>query len=86
MTRPDHDALRIFTIYNNPRDVPGCIVVRAHRVLPEGLQFERGAIAFRIDGNEAAALESARHHCRSLGLTRLERSEDDDPVIVECWL
>jgi len=84
MTEP----LRIYAVYDNPRDMPGCIVVRAHNVTAGFTAPDPGALAFRFssDAQHAQALEAARRHCQALGLTRLSRHADDDPVIVETWL
>lgn len=81
------ELLRIYTIYERPRDLPGCYVVRGHTVIRGGgTRPDPGAMAFEIGNAPEVALERARMHCRSLGLSPLARHEQDDPAIVECWL
>jgi hypothetical protein len=70
--------LQIFVIYENPADVlVPCFVTRMW-VIEDGEQRPLwAAIARTLDGARSAVPP---------GLFRLDRSPDDDPVIVECWL
>lgn len=66
----------IWTIYNNPRDFPGKIVVRCwYGEVPHP------------DMCVAANIEAARDYCqRKGGEVCLGRQPGDDPVIVESWI
>ena len=77
---PPTAVLRIFTVYWNPADAPGLFVVRGSIV----------DSASRIINDEkplalATSLDAARAHLPP-GLVMLARAEDDDPIIVECWV
>ena len=68
-------TLSIWTIYDHPKDLPDFFVARR----------------FEIDKPTedvivASYLDTLRERMVDKGLTRIYRSEDDDPVIVETWL
>jgi len=70
------DTLSIWTVYDHPRDYPHCYVARQFR----GEQPTNSVII-------SADLEKLRAVLLAeMGLTRLERSANDDPVILETWL
>ena len=64
----------MFVVYFNPQDFPGKYVVRRH-------------VGTRPDAEPLIVCDSL-HQARSAipADTRLDRSPDDDPVIVEVWL
>jgi hypothetical protein len=68
--------LSIWTVYDHPSDYPHCYVAR---------QFigEKSTNSVMV----SADLERLREILLvDMGLTRLERDERDDPVILETWL
>jgi hypothetical protein len=67
--------LEVWTVYANPRDCPGKIVIR--KSLSSGPTNE----AYVFDD-----LDAARAVLLRSGLTCLPRFPEDDPVIVEVWL
>lgn len=72
-----HEKLNIFpvfTVYKNPRDFPGKYVVR----LFDGTRPMR-LITIRDTLDEARATIPEGFYC-------VQKSPDDDPVIVETWL
>jgi hypothetical protein len=72
------DVLSLWTVRANPSDFPGKFVARRHEI-------GAGWHGPTADHHIADTLEELR---RALppGLTRLERSAADDPVILESWL
>lgn len=75
----DGDTFPIWVVYDHPTDYPDHFVARAHRVGVDGQRPTSKLIA-------APTLESIRTSMVNLGLTCVQRNEEDDPVIVECWL
>lgn len=73
-TRP----LRMWVIYNSPRDHPGKFVVRLFNVYPSGPEPQQWHVV--CDG-----LDDARDHVPA-GLVRINRDARDEPQIVESWL
>lgn len=73
--------MMVYTIYRNPRDYPGKIVVRAHRYVPP-----LGAAAEPLYIGEN--LEAARRAIQAQmpGAVMLARDQQDDAAIVENWL
>jgi hypothetical protein len=70
----------MWTIYAAPTDFPNVpYLVRGWAILPGGELMATGAMAF------ADTLAQARGVI-PVGLVQMERSLDDDPVIVETWL
>ena len=72
-------ALTMWTVYDHPRDVPDVYVARRWSIGRDGVRAERLSIT-------AGSIELLRDHLGAVGLTRLERSPHDDPVIMECWI
>lgn len=74
------DELALYTVYNNPKDYPGCFVARRSVVLRSGL--------LRVDRIPHAVCSTLEEVRAALppGLDRLERAPNDDPVIVEVWM
>lgn len=74
------DALNIWTIYDNPDDVPGKFVARKWQVRAGGtLVATQDAIIMTDIG-------LLRGTMQAMGLVRFDRHPDDDPKIVEAWL
>ena len=73
--------IEIFTIYESPSDHPGRFVLRRWHTHfgGQGIYFDKEPIAV-VD-----QLEEARKNVPS-GCHRLDRSPEDDPVIVETWI
>lgn len=67
-----------YTIYDHPADYPDQFVVRAWAV-SEGVVIAYAPVGF------ADTLEDARYLIPQ-GRTRIDRTQQDDPVIVESWL
>ena len=72
-------VLRVWTVYDHPKDYPDRYVARL----------------FEVDGNGPHAtgiittsetLEDLQDELEALGLVRLMRLPEDDPVILETWL
>lgn len=82
MADPDPaDVLRIYTVYDHPRDYPDEFVVR-------GCSIVRGRAEPVLDPEltaRGATLEAVRAPFLALGLHRQDRWPGDDPCIVETW-
>jgi hypothetical protein len=76
--QPGGPALKIWTVYERPRDYPQDYVARLWLSGPAGPRAT--ASAFR-----SATLKQLRQHLKTLGLTRLNRHAGDDPAILETW-
>lgn len=74
----DMDHLIVWTIYDNPLDYPGKVVVRAFTITP-GEAVPSGT--YHI----CESIEQARRLIPE-GLTRMPRSEEDHPSVVESYL
>lgn len=78
-TRP---TLDLWVVYDSPKDHPGKVVVRLWRIAPTFLQAIATTTLLTFDD-----IEAARARLRERGhVYRINRSPDDDPVIVETWL
>ena len=75
-----NNELPIYVIYDHPKDYPEHYVVR--RQVIRGGQIIPDANPMLVTED----LEKIRQGMKRLGLTRLVRRTDDDPVIVETWL
>lgn len=75
MTRP----LTMWTVYDRPSDAPEYYVARLWHIAPGQPHPTSTVIA-------SSNLEIVRDYLLELGLTQLPRTEEDDPVILECWL
>lgn len=74
-------GLSMWVIYDSPKDYPDQIVVRRWQIGPTWLPAHPDS-ACSVYGN----IEDARAPLIQRGLHRLNRSPDDDAVIVEIWL
>lgn len=72
--------LKVYVLYERPRDHPQHYVVRVHYTRSDGSVEASPACAI------FGSLREARAHCVSLGLALVPRAAEDDPVIVETWL
>lgn len=76
----DHLILEMWVVYDHPRDLPDHIVVRRQAVRGDGtIVHDPRAYGF-------TDLNRARAWLREMALTPVQRSPDDDPTIIECWL
>lgn len=73
------DAVELWTIYDHPSDYPSGFIARLHLVV-DGTGGPTPKV-FACD-----QLEPLREQMRTMGLTCITRSPEDDPVIVETWL
>ena len=71
------ERLPMWVVTGSPSDYPGQWVARLYLTLPEAGPTNCAIIGDSLDAVRAAL---------PLGLTRLPRYQDDDPVIVEVWL
>jgi hypothetical protein len=71
-------SLTIFTVYENPTDYPGLIVVRGFLIGSEGAEPLAECELF-------GSLEEARSVLGGRRLFQLARHPEDDPTIVETW-
>lgn len=78
-TQGQDEPLRVWCIYENPRESPGMFVVREWIVLRDR-EPQPAMVALM-----AETLEAARKLIPD-GLVALARSPGDDPAIVEMWL
>ncbi len=74
------DELDMYVVYVNPRDYPEAIVARRHVVTRNGclVDIKPALVAGNID--------TVRQYMEGMGLKRMSRHPDDDPVIAEIWL
>lgn len=76
------DSLDIWSVYDHPSDYPDSFVARKTTI-------HKAVITVARDVLKAPTLDAIRalvQHHSPIVLTRFERSPDDDPVIVECWM
>lgn len=73
--------LSVWTIYDHPTDVPDAFVARCWVTIP-------GEPEPRATDNhvQSSTLKNVRMVLRMAGLTCLQRSNEDDPKIVESWI
>lgn len=69
----------MFTVTENPADAPGFFVARLAVVSGRAPHITSFALK---DEN----LERIRDALQNLGLVKLDRSPEDDPVILETWI
>jgi hypothetical protein len=73
------ETLPIWVVYDHPADYPDKFVARQHVIGIKGnTPTDRIMAADSLDPIRAALTQA--------GLVCLDRSEDDDPKIVETWL
>jgi hypothetical protein len=70
--------LGIWTVYENPADYPGACLARLH-VVQDGKPRPTEHVV-------TGTLEHIRASLKEAGLTRMTRSPEDEPQIVESWL
>lgn len=83
------DAIPVYVVYDHPKDYPDHIVVRRQWVWAWfwlGTERRTPAIGHDVEVHRMPSLGVAHAWLRSLGLHRLERQDEDDPVIVETWI
>lgn len=68
----------IWTVYDRPTDHPEGHIARMHVAIAGGSTPTQAAFS--------GDLEEIRQVFADAGLTKLMRSDDDEPQIVECWL
>lgn len=71
--------MRLYVVYEKPKDYPDFFVVRGWTIRHNGLIADPRPIAFE------KTLDEARKRIPE-GMYRVEPSENDDPVIVETWI
>ena len=71
--------LPMWVVYDHPTDFPDQFVARQHIVGIAG-----NTPTDRTMGSND--IEKVRAALRNLGLVKIDRSPEDDPVIVEVWL
>jgi hypothetical protein len=74
----EQDRLTIWTVTWNSRDYPNQATARPHLVGPGSHNVVTAVLL-------AESLDAVRE-LLPVGLTRMERMPEDDPVIVEVWL
>ena len=72
-------VLVMWTVYDHPTDHPGGFIARRHDV-------GKGGKPIVTDHVITGGLENIRTLFKQAGLTVIPRHQQDDPVIVECWL
>jgi hypothetical protein len=72
------DDLVIWTVYENPLDMPGFFVARAH-IVREGFTYPTAAMFIGL------TLAEVRRQLPR-GLFCMPRQDGDEPPIVESWL
>jgi hypothetical protein len=72
------EGLRMWVIYDHPRDFPSTYVARLWLV--DGKPRPTGE--FMVD----ADVERLRDVMQEMGLVKLMRADADDPVVMETWL
>ena len=76
-----HDsALHIWTVYDHPRDMPDKFVARLWRIKRDGA-FPTDSVIITETLEQVRTILLAE-----MGLTRLARDPNDDPIIAEIWL
>jgi hypothetical protein len=73
------DHLSIWTIYDHPSDFPDGFIARRWEITGNGEEKTDDVV-------KAVELKSLQEHFAMRGLYRMPRYDEDDPVIVECWL
>ena len=72
-------TLALWTVYDHPRDAPAVYRARLWMVL--------GVVVCPTDDvMDELTLEALRRRLARMGLIRIARFKDDDPVILETWL
>ena len=75
----EDNELPLWTVYDHPTDYPDAYVARQWIVGVAGVQHTERMMAHHD-------IEPIRTALANMGLTRLERNPEDDPVIMETWV
>jgi hypothetical protein len=73
------EPLNIWTLYDNPSDMPGYFVLRRYEAY-------RGFSLSTPDVCASKDIEEMRNVMRNLGLHCIPRHDGDEPHIVEIWI
>jgi hypothetical protein len=73
------EPLKMWTIYDHPTDYPNQFVARL-------LLVDNGEVKMTWIIILSDELEALRNHMRRWELTRVPRSPEDEPQIVESWM
>lgn len=73
------ECFEMWTVYEKPSDYPDQYVARR-------FEITAGKAAPTSDVITSLFLEHVRRHMRERGLYRIDRTPQDEPQIVECWL
>lgn len=76
---PEQPPLKLFTIYDHPKDYPDHFVVRGFTIAGGVPIPDKEPLLFKY-------LEVARQLMLGAGKHRLPPNPEDDPVIVESWI
>lgn len=79
-------TLSVYVIYDHPRDLPDWFVVRPWDVVDGKARMRTGKLRGEPVAGLFRQLDDARAYCEQFGLTKMARSPDDDPTVVETWL
>jgi hypothetical protein len=72
------DKLKIYTVYDHPKDYPNNYVIRGYTIDGKPLPDEEPLLFTNLD--------VGRQLMEAAGKTRISRAPEDDPCIVESWL
>lgn len=72
-------VLSMWVVYDHPRDRPADFIARRWALTGDSMEPTRDTCA-------SPDLDRLRRWFMMLGYTRLDRSEGDDPRIVETWI
>lgn len=73
------EFIQMFTIYDHPKDYPGCYIARKWLIGP-------GSVNATTDIIIGTDVSKIREKIKKLGFSRIPRSVNDDPVILETWM
>lgn len=74
------DELKMFVIYEKPKDHPSSYVVREWTIKKSPIPLKPTYLFMNLEAARAWIEE------KRPGLYKLNRHSDDDPVIVESWI
>ena len=75
------EALNIYVVYNKPKDFPDEYVVRRWVVNSDGTGMPNRNIMLK-----SRNIDAIRDSLNAVGLHRIQRFVNDDPVILETWV
>jgi hypothetical protein len=79
MPMRDEETLKLWTVYDHPKDYPNHYVARLSEIGPRGVVRREQVMV-------SGGILGIRAQLAAMGLMRMARQPDDDPVIVEVWL